>query len=105
MADYDSVYEGEQMDDAFRRILNMKVGSVEITAQGDGDGFTQFELSEGLAAFHCVCSARCTSINGNVGVINAQLDYTGSTSIAVARISGDGVIYGEHYVFDYLLVE
>ena len=103
IADYTSEFEGEQMDAAWRRILHMQTGRVTITAQGDGAGHAFVEIPAGIGNYLCACSARCTSISGNVGAIVASLDISDNT-VAVARISGDGVIYGETYDFDYLLI-
>lgn len=103
IADYTSEFEGEQMDAAWRRILHMQTGRVTITAQGDGEGNAFIEIPAGIGNYLSFCSARCTSISGNVGVIAASLSFSNNTE-AVARISGDGVIYGETYDFDYLLI-
>ena len=103
IADYTSEFEGEQMDAAWRRILRMQTGRVTITAQGDGAGHAFAEIPAGIGNYLCACSARCTSISGDVGVIVASLSFSDNTA-AVARISGDGVIYGETYDFDYLLI-
>jgi hypothetical protein len=103
ITDYTSEFEGEQMDAAWRRILRMQTGRVTITAQVDGAGNAFVEIPTGIGNYLCTCSARCTSIAGNVGVIVASLTFSDS-GIAVARISGDGVIYGEKYDFDYILI-
>lgn len=104
-SDYESAYEGQQMDEAFSRVLGMLIGSAAITAQADGDGFAQVDIGEGYGAHKIFCSARCTSISGNMGVICASVDYSAETGIATLRISGDGVEYGERYEFDYMLVQ
>ena len=103
IADYTSEFEGEQMDAAWRRILRMQTGRVTIAAQGDGAGHAFVEIPAGIGNYLCTCSARCTSISGNVGVIVASLSFSDNT-VAVARISGEGVLYGETYDFDYLLI-
>lgn len=103
ITDYTSEFEGTQMDAAWRRVLNMQTGRVTITAQGDGAGNAFVEIPTGIGNYLCACSARCTSISGNVGEIVASFDFSDNTT-AVARISGDGVIYGERYDFDYILI-
>lgn len=107
--DYESAYEGTQMDEAFGRILGIRVGRAQIIAQSDGAGFTDVYLGQGYAGHAFFANARCTSITGNIGVINASVDYSrdpGSASgYAILRINGDGVLYGETYEVEYLVIE
>lgn len=102
--DYTSAYEGAQMDQAFERILGMKLGSITITAQSDGSAYAEITFDGDYSSRKKFCSANCISSGAFAGEVGAFLDYISGTS-GYARIYGDGVLVGRQYRFDYMLIE
>lgn len=103
--DYESAYEGEQMDEAFGRILGMRVGRVQIKASADDAAAVIEYIGEGYGGHAFFSNARCTSISGNVGVIASSVGYDTDSGNAVFRIDGEGVRDGETYEVEFLAIE
>jgi len=101
--DYESAYEGAQIDQAVGIALDIRTGSVQVEASLDGSGYATFDIVGAPADAKIFASAFNIATQHRLNIFaSVQLDYL--TGAAVAYIFGDNVFAGELYQVDWLLV-
>lgn len=102
---FQSAFTGAQMESVFKRVTDMVTGTLEFTASMDGHGYGfVYELDFGGANPKVFATVRGidSEINGTAGV---SPTYNPSTNVLMVKLYGDGIIGGNRYAVDYLLVE
>ena len=102
ISDYQSAYEGEQIDQAIALVRGIRTGSVTIVPAFDGDGYASFDIGAGASDARIFASACCPA--QNLSRIGATVKYNAQTGSAVGYIWGDDVIEGYTYRLDWLMV-
>lgn len=102
--DYESAYEGAQIDQAVGIALGIRTGSVQVEASLDGSGYATFDIVGAPADAKIFASAHGVSQGGNIRDIYANISLNQQTGAAVAYIAGNDVFVGELYQVDWLLV-
>lgn len=102
---YQSEFEGEQMEHAFHRVTNMITGTAELTASINGHGYAFVRGVEFGGAFPKVFA----SVRGLDSDISASAgvspQYNAEDGVLLINLFGEGIIGGERYAVDFLLVE
>ena len=101
--DYESSFEGAQIDRAVGIALGIRTGTVQITASMDGSGFATFDIIGAQADDKIFASARSVEYPNHTEIL-ANIRINTETGAAVAYISGNEVYEGEVYKVDWLLV-
>lgn len=103
MADYQSAYTGPQMDAVFRRVTDMQLGTIQITATMDGLGYAYWDAEPGLSGA-VVLSSAVPTVDSGTSLICSYASYSSKTGQMFGRIQGDGVLAGETYTLHWLII-
>ena len=102
---YQSTFTGEQMEAVFRRVSNMITGSAELTASNDGHGYV-FVNDLHFSGSNPKIFTTVRGINGDItGTAGAAPSYNAEAGMLLLQLFGDGILDGETYAIDYLMIE